>query len=383
MSAHSNIVGGSTAKRVMNCPGSVALVQKMPPQPSSSYADTGTLLHNMIALVLEFYEKPEDLLGSTYRGITLCQEHLDNKIYPALAALDEVDPNREMEYEVEARVEFGTALPDVFGSCDLVGRIGARAIVLDWKFGDGVVVEADENPQLMFYAACSMRTERTKWAFEGATEVECIIVQPPYIRRWLTTFARIEQFAKDLVVAVRIALSPNAPLALGDHCKWCTAGRPALEAAKPICPLMAGQLERAASTTIKALDAQGIAEYLAKADLLEDWIKDLRALAFQMAESGQGLPGYKLVAKRSTRQWVNEDDAKTALLQSLSESEVMEASLISPAQAEKKLKKLKLALPEGSVVALSSGNTLVPESDPRPAVLLIGQQLTAALSKLV
>jgi hypothetical protein len=374
MSAHSNIVGGSTAKRVMNCPGSVALVQKMPPQPSSKYADTGTLLHNMIALILD-YEKPEDLFGCQYRGIVFNQELYDNKIAPALALLDEVDPEKRMEYEVEARVEFGTALPDVFGSCDLVGRIGTRAIVLDWKFGDGVVVEADENPQLMFYAACSMRTERTAWAFEGATEVECIIVQPPYIRRWLTTPERIEQFAKDLVVAVRIALSPNAPLALGDHCKWC--------AAKPICPLMTGQLERAASTAIKALDAQGIAEYLAKADLLEDWIKDLRALAFQMAESGQGLPGYKLVAKRSTRQWVNEDDAKTALLQSLSESEVMEASLISPAQAEKKLKKLKLALPEGSVVALSSGNTLVPESDPRPAVLLIGQQLTAALSKLV
>jgi hypothetical protein len=95
------------------------------------------------------------------------------------------------------------------------------------------------------------------------------------------------------------------------------------------------------------------------------------------------VPGYKLVAKRSTRQWVNEDEAKIKLLAHLPESEVMESSLISPAQAEKKLKKLKLALPEDSVVALSSGNTLVPDSDPRPAVLLIGQQLTAALSKLV
>jgi len=50
---HSNIVGGSTAKRVINCPGSVALVQKMPKQPSSPHADRGTLLHNTIAEVLE------------------------------------------------------------------------------------------------------------------------------------------------------------------------------------------------------------------------------------------------------------------------------------------------------------------------------------------
>ena len=375
MSAHSSIVGGSTAKRVMACPGSVALVQKMPPQPSSKYADTGSLLHNVMAFILELDEKPEDLLGTKYRDIVLEQEHLDNKIYPALALLDEVDPNREMEYEVESRVYFGDMLPDVFGSTDLIGRIGSRAIVLDWKFGDGVVVDAEENPQLMFYAACAMRTARTQWAFDGATEVECVIVQPPFIRRWTTTLQRIERFANDLVIAVRTALSPDAPLALGDHCKWC--------AAKPICPLMTGQLERAVKTAVKELDAHAIADYLAKADLLEEWIKDLRALAFQMAEANQPVPGYKLVAKRSTRQWVNEDEAKAKLLAHLPESEVMESSLISPAQAEKKLKKLKLALPEDTVVALSSGNTLVPDSDPRPAVLLIGQQLTAALSKLV
>ena len=375
MAAHSSIVGGSTAKRVMACPGSVALVQKMPPQPSSKYADTGTLLHTMIAMILEFDEKPEDLLGTKYREIEFDKTLLEDKIYPALDLLDQVDPNREMEYDVESKVYFGDDLPNVFGSTDLIGRINNRAIVLDWKFGDGVVVDAEENPQLMFYAACSMRTERTKWAFEGVDEIECIIVQPPYIRRWITTPARIEQFCKDLVVAVRTAQSANPPLASGDHCRWC--------AAKPICPLINGEIDRAKHTAIKSMDVAAISEYLAKADLIEDWIKDLRALAFQMAEAGQNVPGYKLVAKRATRSWVNEQEAKDKLLAYLPESEVMEASLISPAQAEKKLKKLKLELPAESVVSLSSGNTLVPDTDPRPPVLLIGQQLTAALSKIV
>ena len=50
---HSSIVGGSTASRVINCPGSVALVQKMPPKPSSEFADRGTLLHDAISLILE------------------------------------------------------------------------------------------------------------------------------------------------------------------------------------------------------------------------------------------------------------------------------------------------------------------------------------------
>ena len=50
---HSNIVGGSSAKRVMACPGSVVLVQKMPAKPSNSHADQGTLLHDIISEVLE------------------------------------------------------------------------------------------------------------------------------------------------------------------------------------------------------------------------------------------------------------------------------------------------------------------------------------------
>ena len=49
---HSNVVGGSTAKRVIACPGSVKLVQKMPPQPSSVHADRGTMLHDVISRIL-------------------------------------------------------------------------------------------------------------------------------------------------------------------------------------------------------------------------------------------------------------------------------------------------------------------------------------------
>ena len=58
------------------------------------------------------------------------------------------------------------------------------------------------------------------------------------------------------------------------------------------------------------------------------------------------------------------------------------AELLSPAQMEKVLKKSKLALPDELVVAVSSGTTLAPESDPRPAVINVGRQLMAALSKL-
>ncbi len=53
---HSKIVGGSTAARVIHCPGSVALVDKMPADEGSSYANEGSLLHEAIAVVLDFHK---------------------------------------------------------------------------------------------------------------------------------------------------------------------------------------------------------------------------------------------------------------------------------------------------------------------------------------
>jgi hypothetical protein len=372
---HSKIVGGSTAKRVMNCPGSVALVQKMPPQPSNKYADEGTLLHNVIAEIVMSDEHPESFLGRTYNDQVLTLELIDNKLVPALAALDVIDPNKEMEIEAETRVGFGDLLPGVFGSTDLIGRIGKRAVVLDWKFGDGVAVDVEENPQLMFYAAAAMRTEEAKWAFKDVEEIEMVIVQPPQVKRWVTTPARIAQFEKDLVKAVKLAQQPNAELKIGDHCRWC--------AAKPICPQMTGAVDRALKTQIEFIDVQTLGAYLANADMLEDWIKDLRALAHQILDSGAPVPGYKLVAKRGTRQWTDEKDVVHWLDgKGLEPTEIYSKELLSPAQMEKVLKKRKLTLPDDLVVSVSSGTTLAVESDPRPAVLQIGKQLTAALQKL-
>jgi CRISPR/Cas system-associated exonuclease Cas4 (RecB family) len=372
--AHSNVVGGSTAKRVMNCPGSVALCAKMPPKPSSKYADEGTLLHNVMDLILTTNQMPESFVGMEYKDIKLTQELIEDKVYPALQLLDQVDPKKEMEYATETRVGFGDYLPDVFGSTDLLGRIGSRAIILDWKFGSGVAVEAEENQQLMFYAAAAMRTKESQWVFEGATEIECIIVQPPEIKRWVTTPERIKAFENELKVAVQIAQKPNAPLENGDHCRWC--------AAKPVCPKMTGAVDRALKSQIEALDVVHIGGYLKNADMLEQWITDLRALAHQVLESGKEVPGWKLVAKRATRQWVDEELAAKELMNDLSADELYTKKLLSPAQAEKILKKAKKELPASHVVAISSGSTLAPVDDPRPAVLQIGQQLTAALSKL-
>ena len=372
---HSKVVGGSTAKRVIACPGSVVLVNKMPPQKSSKYADEGTLLHNVIAEVLDKFLPVQSFLGMKYQDIELTQELIDDKLLPALAALDEIDPDKQMEFAVETRVAFGDFLPGVFGSTDLLGRIGTKALVIDWKFGDGVLVTADENPQLLFYAAAAMRTPDVQWVFEGATEIECVIVQPTKgVSRWTTTPERVKAFEQELAMAVREAEKPDAKLTSGDHCRWC--------AAKPVCPEMTGAVDRALKTSLQEIKPAQISDMLERADVLEGWIADLRALAFHMLEKGVKLPQHKLVAKRAVRRWTNEDAARAALTEHLLEEYIYDRVLISPAKAEKMLKNLGQPLPD-CVVSISSGSTLAHVSDARPEVLQIGQQLTAALSKLI
>lgn len=369
---HSKIVGGSTAKRVIACPGSVALVDKMPPKPSSSYADEGTLLHDTIADILDKDKTPADFLGRKHADAVLTQELIDDKLLPALAALDEIDPDGDMCYAVESRVGFGDLLPDVFGSTDLLGRIGKRGYVIDWKFGNGVAVEAVENAQLLFYAAAAMRTEATKWVFDGADEIELIIIQPPSIKRWTTTIERIKQFEDELVRAVKVALQPDAPLAAGDHCKWC--------AAKPICPVMTGAIDRITKSKIEALPVEQIAHYLEQIPAVESFIKDLQQLAHGLMEEGKTVPGWKLVNKRAMRKWIDEKKAiKWIADQGITP---YEEKVLSPAAAEKALKSAKIELPEDLVVSVSSGSTIAQESDPRPAVVQIGQTLVKALAKV-
>ena len=372
---HSKIVGGSTAKRVIACPGSVALVNTVPPKPSSSYADEGSLLHDVISKLLDYGDgaDPYAMVGARYADAVLTTELVEDKLLPALAALEEIDPAGEMEYATESRVGFGDLLPDIFGSTDLLGRIGNRAIVLDWKFGDGVAVEVEENAQLMFYAAAAMRTPATQWVFDSAAEIEMIIVQPPSVKRWVTTRERIEAFEQELVGAVAMALKDDAPLAAGDHCRWC--------AAKPVCPLMTGAIDRIAKAKIDALPIDQIAYYLDQIPMVEAFIKDLQQLAHGLIEEGQALPGWKLVNKRAMRKWLDEDRA-VAFLSSAGVEAWDEPKPISPAVAEKALKKAKMELPADLVVAVSSGSTLAPESDPRPSVLQIGHTLTKAMSKI-
>ena len=97
--AHSTIVGGSSAKRLIACPGSRQLVDRAPPKPTSNYAEEGTMLHEVMHRAL-CGDSVDDLLAD----LTEAQAE---KIRFALAALDEIDPTKKMEFVTEQHVHFG------------------------------------------------------------------------------------------------------------------------------------------------------------------------------------------------------------------------------------------------------------------------------------
>lgn len=362
---HSDIVGGSTAARVINCPGSVSLVRQMPPAPASDYANEGSMLHEAIAVIIGENLEPESMKGIEAHGVTLTDELYESKLWPYIDAFDEYlvkleeDKKDTASILVEQEVSFGDAIPGAFGSCDVLIRVGDRVVVLDWKFGDGVQVEPQENAQLLFYCAAAMRT--VPELFKDAAEVDLVIVQGGEARVWETTLSHVHAFERKLVKAVKLSGTSNAPLKEGRHCRWC--------AAKAICPLFTGAVQRAVKADLAALPVEELGLAVEQSYLLEQWIKDLRQLVERALEQGVAVPGCKLVAKRGRREWVSEEKMVEGMLGvGLTLADITKEEFLSPAQVEKVLKKRGLAFPEGLVATVSSGHTLALESDKRPAV---------------
>jgi hypothetical protein len=137
---------------------------------------------------------PYSLIGTTYADSVLTEALVDDKLVPALRALDEIDPDRGFGLRSrKSALALVNYTPEVFGSTDLAWS----ALVIERLFWIGSLVMAlpsksEENYQLLFYAAAAMRTAATSSIFHTrAKEIELIIVQPPYVKRWVTD-ARVD-----------------------------------------------------------------------------------------------------------------------------------------------------------------------------------------------
>lgn len=366
--AHSTVVGGSSAGRVLQCPGSVQLCAKYP-NIESEFAAEGTALHMALDMVMSGLAKADtDVIGLTFNGYVITEEMFEEALKPILDRWDELDQELGgITYLSEQRVQF-PGIANAFGTTDVIGTARDRTIVADAKFGRGVAVNAEQNPQEFFYARAGMASPATAQFFSDDKPVEFIIFQPrvndgePF-SRWMTTTKQLLAFEVELKVAVETALLPDAPLKMGPYCKFCSA--------KSGCPLYQNLATDVLGIPLDAL-REHLEEWLPHADMLIELGNFIKELAHDQMEKGMPVKGWKLVAKRAVRKWV--DEAKTIRYFAklgLPAADRFVKKIISPAQAESALKAAQLPaeLPSSLVDKSSSGTTLAPESDKRPAVI--------------
>ena len=351
----------SASKIWMACPGQPALAATVPSE-SSRYADEGTDAHWLAQGIItgEFVDTFDKLVGP--KGNPVTPEMVDAVMVYVAAVQAEVAEGDD--WAVEQRLHYSD---DVWGTADFVRYRPSTGelLVADYKHGQGVAVEVENNPQALIYGLMKAKNLRNR----GVSSVTLMIVQPrcPHpdgpVRRWTFHGVDFLEFEDRLADAVAATRAPDAPLVAGDHCRWCPA--------KAICPaLRAATMEAARQEFAPGLpyDPAALAKALDSIPLLETWIKATREFAYAEAIEGRVPAGWKLVEKRATRKWRDENSAAAMLELLMMPDEIYEPrTLLSPAKIEKALGKggkEKIAM---WTVAESSGLTLVHESDKRPA----------------
>lgn len=374
MTAHSKI-GASSCYRWWECPGSVNLSRDILPI-SSPYADEGTAAHEVVEVSLKAWEHPNALLGKmTKVGIEVneemvnCAEHMMDEIaqdYFNHFGENPVAKKLQDYLMVEKKFDLSHIHAGLFGTNDACLLIPfTKLYVYDFKYGQGVAVNVENNKQLMYYALGALEGN------DDIDEVELVIVQPRAfhsqgpVRRWKVTRAELEAFKAELIIHAEAALSPDAELNAGYWCKFCPALGCCPECKDQAMALAKADFGEAKIPTLptpEKMTVDQIANVLAKADLLAEWLKGVEAYAQGLLEAGRKVPGFKLVRKRATRKW--SDESKVQSVFKHLGQELFEKKLKSPAQLEKLVGKNAV---EGMTFIPDTGLTIAPESDKREA----------------
>jgi hypothetical protein len=416
---HSSFSASSSA-RLLACPGSYALglAADDGTRRSSVYSAQGTLAHAVAEACIHTGLDPYSFVGQT-RSADGFEFTIDDEFAEAtdmyvsyVRTFISLGYVVALEQRVSPQVHWGGLAPldvDLFGTSDCVAyHPGSKTLAIgDLKFGRGVAVNAVGNSQLRYYGAGSAHPSVLEplcrsdgVTFEGVDRVELTIIQPRAfhpdgpVRRDVLTYDDLREWARtDLYDGVKRALEDNGQtLAAGDHCRFCPVlaacekpeelsravaaaafSTPAVNtpAAVPFDDLLDPDAPDADLPGVHISDAK-LADLLDKIELLEPWMRALRALAQERMEAGTSVPGWKVVPKRALRRWA--DDAPEEVLSALAQAGLHEDDYsvtkpLSPAQVERKVgRKTYEAAVAPLVVKTSSGNTIASDGDPRARV---------------
>lgn len=351
MTAHSKI-GASSMSRWSVCPASVRLSEGMP-NTSSAYAQEGTRAHELAEAIL-----------NGKGGVPI----EDMEMYEAVGVY--VDYIKDLQkgcstYGIEEKFDLSSLYPGLFGTCDawVYHSSTATLHIIDYKHGQGIAVEVEGNKQLRYYALGALLKLNLP-----VSQVEMTIVQPRAfhpdgpIRSWKIPVSDLLDFTADLVEAAERTKDVNEVPVPGDHCRFC-----------PAAPTCSGLHETAIETAKMefspslSYNVEELSSVLGKIDAIKAWASAVEKFAYEEANKGIEIPGYKLVPKRATRKWIEAEKLEDTLLLELGLDylDLFEPKMKSPAQVEKILDKEGKKLLESYVSKVSTGTTLAPITDKR------------------
>lgn len=361
------ILSASAADRWINCPPSVALTKDIP-DDLSPFAAEGTKAHEIAEACLRAYldGQPEPTVNEDDYIIYLEVHPYVERVVERYETLRAEDPSTSMF--VEVRVEFSDWVPEGFGTSDCIIVSGNTVYVIDLKFGKGVVVNAEGNPQARCYALGAYTLLKDIYDIEN---IVTVIDQPRLFHYTTEDISLSDLLAwadSTLVPAAKLAWAGEGEYRAGDWCRFCKAGDRCRKRAAKNLAIQAGY--QSLPDPALLTDDQ-IAAILDKADDLELWVKKLRAYAAGEILNGVVMPGWKVVEGRTNRT-ITDEKAVARHLRSLGykPSQMYHRKMITVTQMQALLGgRAAMEAEIGDWIGRTEPKpTLVRESDRRPAI---------------
>lgn len=267
---------------------------------------------------------------------------------------------------IEQKLDFSQYVPDGFGTGDCVIIADGTLHIIDFKYGQGVLVNAEDNPQMKLYALGALEL------FDGIYDIDAVsmtIFQPR--RENVSTYTvfkeALYQWAEEILKpTAALAYDGGGEYAPGEHCQFCRAAVKCRARAESKLKLTA--LEFALPPL---LSDEEIAEVLSSIGDLTNWANEIMAYATDTAVNhGKQWPGFKVVEGRSNRKY-SDEKAVAEAAKSAGYHDIYRQSLIPITEMEKLLGKAKFKEVLGGLIRKPPGKPmLVRLSDKRPAMNL-------------
>lgn len=365
MSRRHALLSASSADRWLHCPPSARLCEKAEQEAASDYAAEGTDAHALCEYTLlkalgRKARDPTEDLGWYNAQMQDCADEYAEYVMGLYETAKQ--SGTEPAVLVEQRLDYSRYVQSGFGTADCIIAADWKLHVVDFKYGMGIKVDAQENPQMMLYALGALEI------FEGIYDTETVsmtIFQPRLNNVSVWTISR-----DDLYTWAKNTLQPAAELAWngegeqhgGRWCQFCRVKATCRERAR-----LNLELAKYDFQDPPLLEDEEISDILEKADALISWAKDVQEYALKEALGGHGWPGWKLVAGRSARKFRDEQAAAAAV--QAAGYDPYEQKMLSLTALERMLGKKRFGELLNDYVYKPDGKpTLVPETDRRPTI---------------